>query len=247
MLGIAVGVTTWARSDMVAVSPRPHRPEAVVFDVVETLFSLDAMGTALGRAGVGAGTLDVFFSRMLRDAFALGSLREYRPFRDVAHGALAVVAPGLSAQQRDQVIAAFGDLGVHADVSPALERLQAAGIRLAALTNGSASSTNALLERHGLIDAFEVVASVDEVRAWKPQPAPYRYVADRLGLDRGRVAMVAVHAWDVHGARGAGLVTGWASRLERTWAEVFTPPDVRAADLVGVAEGLLALPQRTDR
>ncbi len=227
-----------------APAPTPDRPEAVVFDVVETLFSLDTVAASLEQRGVGAEVLDLFFARMLRDAFALGSLGEYRPFGEFADGALAVVAPALSAGERKGVLAAFGELGVHPDVTPAIARLQASGVRIAALTNGSARNTAALLGRHGLAGAFEAVVSVDEVRTWKPQPAPYRYVADRLGLDRDRVAMVAVHAWDLHGARRAGLVTGWAARLERTWADVFAPPDVTADDLVGVVDGLLGLPDR---
>lgn len=225
-----------------APAPAPHRPDAVVFDVVETLFSLDPVAAALERAGAGREMLDVFFARMLRDTFALGSLGEYRPFGDLADSALMVVAPELSADERALVLAAFSELGVHPDVAPAIARLQASGVRIAALTNGSASNTTALLERHGLAGAFDAVVSVDEVRTWKPRPAPYEHIVDRLGVDRDRVAMVAVHAWDLHGARRAGLVTGWAARLERVWANVFDPPDVTADDLIGVADGLLALP-----
>lgn len=225
-----------------ATGPTPNRPDAVVFDVVETLFSLDSVGAALERKGVGGETLGLFFARMLRDAFALGSLDEYRPFGEFAQAALANVAPGLNAADREEVLSAFSELGIHADVRPALERLREEGIRVAALTNGSASNTTSLIERHGLADAFELVVSVDELRTWKPRAAPYLYVAEQLGLDRDRIAMVAVHAWDLHGARRAGLVTGWAARLEHEWANVFTPPDVMAADLVGVVHGLLALP-----
>ncbi|MGE0139469.1 MAG: haloacid dehalogenase type II [Ilumatobacteraceae bacterium] len=226
-------------------APTPQRPDAVVFDVVETLFSLDAVGAALDRAGVGAGLLDLFFARMLRDAFALGSVDEYRPFRELAGSALTVVAPSLGPDDVDTVLGAFGDLGMHPDVAPAVARLQQADIRIAALTNGSATNTQRLLEQHGVADAFEAIVSVDEVRTWKPRPAPYRYVADRLGLDRHRVAMVAVHAWDLHGARRAGLLTGWAGRLEHTWTEVFAAPDVTGWDLVDVVDELLALPDDT--
>lgn len=229
---------------MEAVSaPMPTRPDAVVFDVVETLFGLDAVGAAIGRAGLGSEVLHLFFARLLRDAFALGSVGEYRPFGDLADGALAVLAPSLTAGGRSEVIAAFGELSVHPDVGPAVDRLRAADVRIAALTNGSSKNTRALLERHGLADSFEMVVSVDAVRTWKPQPAPYRHVADRLGLGRDRIAMVAVHAWDLHGARHAGLVTGWAARLEQTWAETFAPPDVAGWDLVDVVDELLALPE----
>jgi len=49
-----------------------RRPEAVVFDVVETMFSLGRVGDALAEAGQPTST-ELFFTRLLRDAFALGS------------------------------------------------------------------------------------------------------------------------------------------------------------------------------
>ena len=217
-----------------------RRPEAVVFDVVETMFSLGRVGDALAEAGQPTST-ELFFTRLLRDAFALGSAGRYRPFTQHADAALSVVAPALGATGREQVLAAFGDLDVHQDVIPAFEHLRAQGVRVATLSNGAAPATVRLLDRHGLIEHVELVISVDEVQVWKPQPAPYRHALERLGLPAERVAMVAVHAWDLHGARNAGLVTGWASRLEGTYSPVFDPPDVSGVDLVEVVEGLLVM------
>ncbi len=49
------------------------------------------------------------------------------------------------------------------------------------------------------------------------------------------------NARDVHGARRAGLLTGWASRLEGRFPQVFDRPDVSGRDLVEVVEGLMGL------
>jgi 2-haloacid dehalogenase len=117
-------------------------------------------------------------------------------------------------------------------------------VRVATLTNGSASTTARLLDRHQLSEFVEAVVSVDEVQVWKPHRAPYRHALTRLGLPGDRVAMVAVHAWDTHEARAAGLVTGWSSRLEGVHAAVFDPPDVQGSDLVEVVDGLMVLTER---
>jgi hypothetical protein len=54
---------------------------------------------------------------------------------------------------------------------------------------------------------------------------------------------VAVHAWDCHGAKRAGLTTRWASRLQDRYGSLSaSPADVTGADLTEVADGLLALP-----
>ncbi|HEX3650398.1 MAG TPA: hypothetical protein VHV49_18385, partial [Pseudonocardiaceae bacterium] len=58
---------------------------------------------------------------------------------------------------------------------------------------------------------------------------------------REEITLVAAHAWDIHGAHQAGLVTGWVSRLEGRFPPVFAPPDVTGAGLLEVVEALLAL------
>ena len=217
-----------------------RRLDAVVFDVVETLFGLDVVDDALTGVGLARSTLEVFFTRMLRDGFALGCTGAYRPFADLADASLTVVAPTLDEAQRRTVLSEFGELTAHTDVRPAFERLRSEGVRIATLTNGSATNTAHLLQRSGLAEFVELVMSVDEIQVWKPHPAPYRHALSQLNLAGGRVAMVAVHAWDIHGAHAAGLVTGWASRKEGVYATVFDPPDVQGADLVEVVEGLMA-------
>ncbi len=221
------------------------KPRAVAFDVVETLVSLDAVAAVLDELGVGPYALERMFSRMLRDGFALAASDAYKPFREVADGALAAVAPALTARQRTQVLAALARLDAHPDARPALERLRRAGVPVAALTNGAAATTTALLERADLDPLVGRVISVDEVQTWKPAPAPYRHAAAVMGVEPRRLALVAVHGWDVHGAHRAGLVTGWAARLEGTFPATFDPPDVTGADLVEVVDGLLGLPDDT--
>jgi 2-haloacid dehalogenase len=215
------------------------RPQAITFDVVETLFSLEPVGVALHAAGLDPLALDRFFTRLLRDGAALAATGTFRTFREVADAALASIAPGLDEAGRHQILAAFGRLDAHPDVRPALERASRAGVPVAALTNGSVAMTTSLLERAGLDPLFTRVISIDDVERWKPAPAVYRHAADVMGVEPGQLAHVAVHAWDLHGAHHAGLLTGWASRLEGTFPATFTPPDVTATDLIGVVDGLL--------
>ena len=65
-------------------------------------------------------------------------------------------------------------LPAHPDVRPALERLRAAGVRLATLTNSTAEVAEAQLEFAGIRDLFEASLSADTVGRLKPAPQPYR-------------------------------------------------------------------------
>jgi 2-haloacid dehalogenase len=219
------------------------RPDAAVFDVIETIFPLEPLRPRLAALDLGS-DLDLFFTRILRDAFALDATGTFKPFREIASGALEVLAAqrGLRPERAalDAVLDGFATLDPAPDVRPAMERLRDAGVTVATLSNGGVETTRGLLARAGLLPLVSRVMGVDEIRRYKPGKDIYLHAASTLGVAPGRIAMIAVHAWDLEGARRAGLVTGWASRLERRYHPAMQPPDVSGPDLVAVAVGLLA-------
>jgi 2-haloacid dehalogenase len=220
-----------------------RRPLVIAFDVIETLFPLEPIRHRLIDAGLPGHLLEQWFARLLRDAFAVVASGGYRPFGEFAAAALRSSArTPLTDAQVQAVLAGFPELDPHPDVVPAVGRLRDAGIRMVTLTNGSAATTSALLRRAGIDEDIEQVLSVDDIQRWKPAPEIYRHAATSSNVQPDRVALVAAHAWDTHGAHEAGLVTGWVSRLEDEYPRVFAPPDVTGPDLVTVVDGLLRLP-----
>ena len=218
------------------------RPEAVAFDVIETLMPLEPLRDRFTGLGLPAHLLELWFTRTLRDGIALAATGEYAPFAEVAAQALRIV----SGYQVDEagiahVLAGLFELPAHPDALPAARLLAGAGVRLACLTNGSASVTAAFVHRAGLGGYIERVISVEEAGTWKPPAAVYRHAASVLGVQPRRLALVAAHAWDCHGASRAGLVTGWVSWLEHEYSPIFAPPDVTGTDLTEVAYRLLDL------
>jgi len=223
----------------------PNRPSVVAFDVVETLMSLEPLGAGFERAGLPAPTLREWFTRLLLYGVGLSAAGDYVPFPEVAAEALrAVSGYRLDEAAVADVLAGFAELPAHPDAEPAMRKLADAGVRMCCLTNGSAGSTTAFLAGAGLERYIERVITVAEVGTWKPPARVYHHAAGVLKLPPEQVALVAVHAWDCHGAKRAGLTTGWASRLEGSYGRLFAPADVIGADLTEVADGLLALPAR---
>lgn len=209
-----------------------RRPLAVAFDVNETLVSLDTFAAELPD-----GALPTWFARVLRDGFALAATGDYATFRDLA----LVHLEGL-VDDPEAALGRFGELDAHPDAAPALATLADAGMPAVTLTVGAAELSERLLKRNGLRDRVRQCLSADTVGRWKPHPQPYLHAAEVCGVEPGRLALVAVHSWDIHGANRAGLVTGWCSRLEGRFLPPFSPPDVRGDDLVAVVDRLLALP-----
>ncbi|TDD68894.1 haloacid dehalogenase type II [Jiangella aurantiaca] len=219
------------------------RPLVIAFDVIETLFSLEAVRRRLTDAGQPGHVLDLWFSRLLRDGFALVATGSYRPFSEIATSTLrSVTGHMLGDESIRTIVAGFAELDRHPDVDPAVRLARAAGVRMVTLTNGSAENTIKLLQRAGIDRDIEQAISVDDVQRWKPSPEIYRHAALRTQVPTDRVALVAAHAWDTHGAHQAGLTTGWVERMQGAYPDIYAQPDVSGDDLVAVVRGLLALP-----
>lgn len=221
----------------------PTRPHAVAFDVNETLFGLDRLGDAFEDAGLPGSALDLWFARTLADGFGLAAAGGFAPFPELAQERLRRVLTsfGRDPELAGDLLASLQELEPYEDVEPAFRRLRDAGITIVTLTNGSAELTRGLLRAHDLDGFVARCFDVTEVDAWKPRPEPYHHVASELGLEPEQVALVAVHSWDVDGARRAGLTTGWAARLETEPVSSTLGAHVTGASLVEVVDGLLAL------
>jgi 2-haloacid dehalogenase len=221
-------------------------PRAVCLDIMGTLFDLSVARARLDGLGAPPAALEAWFGRLLHTAAAMTLIGEYRPFPELAKPALESVLAqhGLDADRAGEVLDALAELDAFPDAAPALERLASAGVRLAALTNGTERNTRTLLERAGLDAYVERIVTTDAVGAYKPHAAVYRHAVEELGLPAGEVTLLAAHSWDVIGARAAGLGAMWVSRLERRWP-LPVPEPPAAPDLVTAANRILAGDLRT--
>ena len=219
-----------------------RRPAVVAFDVIETLMSLEPLRARLADIGQPPGLLEAWYTRTLRDGMALSATGDYVAFTDVAEAALrGLTHYTVSDEQVAAVMAGWDELPAFPDAAPAVTRLTEAGVRVACLTNGSAFLASSFVNRTGLGSLVDRVISVEEVYRWKPASVVYLYAAEVLGVSPDRMALVAAHDWDCHGAKRAGLTTGWVSRKSGGFGAPFAAPDVTGEDLTEVAAKLLAL------
>lgn len=228
----------------VAAEEGTAMPRTVILDVNETLFSLAAVRDALEEAGLGAGALDLWFAKVLRDGFAAAAAERFAAFPDIAAHHLRAMAREEGVPSPDEaaerVIGAFDEVALHPDVAPTLERLRADGVRIATLTNGTAAITVGALERGGVVHLVDAVMEVADPGLWKPDPRAYRYAIDRLGARAQDTMMVAVHPWDVQGAKAAGLQAGWLDRVGVRYPDFFEAADVELSSLEELPDVLAA-------
>lgn len=223
--------------------------EVVVLDVNETLSDLEPLRARFTDSGAPGHLLETWFASTLRDGFALAAAGRARPFPDVGAAVLRGLLAGLELERPledavTHVLNGFPQLDVHPDVPAGLQALADAGLRVVTLTNGSLAQSTALLERAGVEHLVERRLTVDDAGRWKPHHDAYAYAAEACGVPLQRCSMVAVHPWDLMGARAAGMVTGWIDRPSAPWPDVFDRPDITGADLPAVARRMAELAAR---
>lgn len=94
---------------------------------------------------------------------------------------------------------------VYPGVADTLERLRAADVRLACVTNKRARYANALLRQCGILPLIDCVVGGDTFTTRKPDPAPLLGAARLCAVDPREAAMIGDSINDRDAARAAGF------------------------------------------
>lgn len=220
-----------------------RRPALLVFDVNETLSDMTPVGRRFEDLGLPASLAKTWFASLLRDGFAVTAAGGIEKFADLGSEGLRVMLEGQEIDRDleeavEHVMGGFAELGVHPDVPEGLRALDELGIRLVTLSNGAASVAERLLGDAGLLDHVEALLSVEDVGVWKPARAAYEYALERCHVEAENAMLVAVHPWDTHGAREAGLGSAWVNRTGSRYPRYFGRPDLEATSLTDLADRL---------
>ncbi len=115
--------------------------------------------------------------------------------------------PALLARQRAHYRAHYLDqTTLYPGVVEALNGLQAAGWRLAVVTNKPADVTTPILEGLGILHYFGAVVGGGDCAVLKPDPAPLRLAAERMGVALTPADwMVGDHFADLEAGARAGM------------------------------------------
>jgi 2-haloacid dehalogenase len=220
-------------------------PKVVVFDVNETLLSLDPLKGSVGRVlGGREDLLPLWFSTLLHYSLVETLSGTYHDFGEIGTAALMMVAEtqGIALTQNEAqaaVVTPLRSLPPHPDVMKGLTALRDDGrFQLVTLSNSSDTEAQAKLEKAGLLELFDGCYTVESCKKYKPHPDPYRSVLQALGVQPHEAMMVAAHAWDLMGAKNAGLQTAFIARPGKTLYPNAARPDVVVNDLLELADAV---------
>lgn len=211
-----------------------------VFDAYGTLFDIGGLAERFRpELGAQADTLLALWRRKQLEYSWLRSLMgRHTDFWHITGESLdhAMAACGVNRPSlRSRLMEAWLAPRAYADADAALERLQAAGLRTAVLSNGSPSMLVAGMNSSGLGARLDAVLSVEKVGVFKPHPSVYKLVTERFDVEPRQVCFVSGNAWDVAGAAAFGFRALWVNRTRAVPDSLPAAADAEIDDLGGVA------------
>ena len=215
----------------------------LLFDVNESLLDLGGLKAQFEHHFGGEIAVHEWFDQLIQNAMLSVILGWPHNFAEVGRSSLEMVVKKhcrtLSNDTISEIVGGMRRLPAHGEVPEALNRLKSAGFRMAAVTNSPVSVAEEQLTHAGLIQFFEKVISVEEVKTLKPDPKVYRYAAQSMGVEPSHCYLIACHPWDVAGAMAIGCLGGLIKRAGVSEIPFAMAPTVTADDLVGVATKII--------
>jgi 2-haloacid dehalogenase len=200
--------------------------------------AFDVYGTLIDTHGVVARLTEMVgdraadFSRAWREkqleySFRRGLMQNYVDFAVCTEQALdyanSLYRVALTDQHRSELLESYRALPAYDDVREALPRLESAGYRMYAFSNGGADAVEALLTTAGIRNFFRGVVSCEDLKSFKPNPAVYAHFLRKAGATGAEAWLISGNPFDVIGAISAGMHGAWVKRSPEA---IFDPWDI---------------------
>ncbi len=193
-------------------------PVTLAFDVYGTLIDAHGIRTALEqRIGDKAGEFSsIWREKQIEYSFRRALMKNYENFPVCTSQALdytcSYLKTSLTREEKDELLRAYRILPAFDDAKDGLAKSKKAGFRLFAFSNGTADAVAELLDTAGVLDYFDGVVSVDEMKSFKPDPGVYCHFMRRSGSAGSEAWLVSSNPFDVLGAMSAGMRSAWVRR-----------------------------------
>jgi 2-haloacid dehalogenase len=209
---------------------------ACVFDAYGTLFDY-ASATAACRDVLGdrLGPLTALWrDKQLQYTWLLAVQGRHADFWQVTGDALDFALETLNIADpalRARLMNLYLTLDAFPEVPAMLQRLKAAGLITAILSNGSPHMLQAAVDGAGIGALLDAVLSVEEVGVYKPHPRVYALAAERLAVEPRAISFQSANAWDAFAASAFGMQVIWCNRYQQRRERLPGSPEREIASL----------------
>jgi HAD superfamily hydrolase (TIGR01549 family) len=111
----------------------------------------------------------------------------------------------LSAMTYQEYIKLLPEMSLMSGADEFLDSLEGSGVKLGLVTNGEWWAVEKVLNKLGLIDAFDAIVTAEETPLQKPSPGPFLLAAEKLGELSEHCLVIGDSPTDIEAAHGAEM------------------------------------------
>jgi 2-haloacid dehalogenase len=168
-------------------------------------------------------------------------MSDFTDFAECTRNALdftcASLKYNLNPEERNRLMREYRVLPIFDDVYECLESLKAINqARLFAFSNGNVSDVTNLLGHAGILNFFEGIISVEDVKTFKPNPVVYDYFLQKSKSAKADTWLISGNSFDVIGAISAGMNSTW---VRRNLEDVFDTWDIQPTRTISSLQELI--------
>ena len=213
---------------------KPNEFDLVIFDVNQTMFSLNALKKKFKEFGLKQSLVNNWFLSVLKEGFSSSLSQRFVDFKTIGKNELIKIFLQNNTLYNHKIINSilgeFSNLKVHPDIKTSLKYLKKNKIKIVTLTNGSVLNTKLLLKKNNINNFIDECFSINSFKIWKPAREVYLKTCEKMKIKPGRALMIAAHGWDINGAKLAGLKTAFITRYEKKLSDFYYRPDYVGSD-----------------
>ena len=213
---------------------KPNEFDLVIFDVNQTMFSLNALKKKFKEFGLKQSLVNNWFLSVLKEGFSSSLSQQFVDFKTIGKNELIKIFLQNNTLYNHKIINSilgeFSNLKVHPDIKTSLKYLKKNKIKIVTLTNGSVLNTKLLLKKNNINNFIDECFSINSFKIWKPAREVYLKTCEKMKIKPGRALMIAAHGWDINGAKLAGLKTAYITRYEKKLSDFYYRPDYVGKD-----------------
>ena len=192
--------------------------KTIAFDIYGTLINPMALDEVLEEM-TGNNYLafnELWRNKQLEYSFRKAAMKKFNYFGECTRQALdycdQFFESKLTNEQKEELLGMYRKLPSYEESRACLEAVKDKGIQIAAFSNGRKEDLESLFRHAEIMDLFDLIVSVDEVRTFKPSPEVYQLLTEKCGGEKENIWMVSSNSFDIIGAGFYGLNTIWVQR-----------------------------------
>ena len=190
--------------------------KAVIFDAYGTLFDVNSAAEKC-KNQIGdkwEGFANYWRTTQLEYTWLRSLMKRHKDFWKVTEDSLdkSMKVFNINPNMREELLSLYKKLSTFPEVNDTLKQLKNKNLKLAILSNGSPDLLDELVNSNNLIEIFDDLFSIEEVKIYKPDNKVYEIPVNKYKIKPEEIFFLSSNTWDVSGGGNYGYQSIWVNR-----------------------------------